>query len=89
MFKFGKKKPPTLDDNEPEPVMRSKSNSFSLVSPRPHHSIQFGQRRASERLPDTESLKFGKKTLPQDFAEKLLNLEIEIDINEDVPIETF
>jgi hypothetical protein len=64
--------------------MRSKSNSFSLVSPRPHHSISFN-RRSSEKPADPisqEQLKFGRKTLPANFAEQLLNLEIEVELNE-------
>jgi hypothetical protein len=35
-----------------------------------------------------ESLRFTKKSLPSNFAEQLLNLEIELELNENVQVET-
>lgn len=45
MFKFGSKKNLAIEDPNQEPQLCSKSNPFSLISPRPHHSIKFGQKK--------------------------------------------
>ena len=36
-----------------------------------------------------DQLKFGQKSLPANFAETLLDLEIEIELNENLGIDTF